>query len=90
MFERISLNEVTRAAVDAMAGQSLDHCREQVATSGTTLNVVSRMVRRYTSAERYAERHTDLIGVGVISFAERRLARFANLCAARGIAYHND
>jgi phosphoglycolate phosphatase-like HAD superfamily hydrolase len=89
MFERISLNDVTRAAIDAMAGQSIDHIREQVATSGTTLNVVSRMVRRYMSAERYAAQHTSLVGVGVITFAECRLARFANLCAARGISFYN-
>lgn len=89
-IERITLSEVTSAAVEAMRGQSVEACKAQVETSGTTLNLVSRMVRRYMAAERYADTKTDLVGVGVITFAQCRLAQFVNRCKARGIAFDCD
>lgn len=90
MANEIHFSDICAFAADAMRDQSRDDIEAQCAISGSTLNVSRRLFRRYASAERYAERYTDLIGVGVISFAAQRVGTFVDRCKARGIAYHND
>ena len=59
----------------ALDGVSPEYVREQCAVKGSRLNVLSRVAKRYMSAERAAGKF-GLVGVGVISFADRRTELF--------------
>lgn len=79
-----SESDVVRAACDIIAPMSLSDVQREVADRASPLFYMSRMLRRYTSAERYAARYTDLVGVGVISFAQGRLVEFQRRVALIG------
>lgn len=89
-FATISFSDICAFAADALRDCATpDDVARATAVSGSTLNVAMRMFRRYASAERYARRYTDLVGVGVISFAGERVAEFVARCERRGISAYN-
>ena len=64
-----------KALRDAIHGKPLEYISTESRKSGTRLNLISRAIGRYYAAEAVAPSF-GLIGVGVISFANARLAKF--------------
>lgn len=70
------LTEVHRAIAAIIAPMSLAQVQAACADRTSAVFYLSRLMRRYDSAMRYADRYTDLIGVGAISFAQARMVEF--------------
>lgn len=70
-----SFKELAAAMNREIEGKTLDFIREQVSQQGTRLNLMSRAITRYFNAEQ-ASKKFGFIGVGCITFAEGRLAKF--------------
>lgn len=66
----------------AIEGKSVEFISAEAHKSGTRLNLLSRALGRYHAAMAAAPRF-NLIGVGAISFAQARLAKF---CARVGLS----
>lgn len=67
--------QLSVALFDALEGKSVDQVRQECKTPGTALYRYTKLIRVYRRAELVA-RQFGLIGVGAISFAEKRLQEF--------------
>ena len=71
----VSHDDLRRAMLATIKDMEAEEIREEVAKSGTRCNLVHRALRRYAAAER-ASLKFGLIGVGCLTFADARLAKF--------------
>ena len=74
-------SELHKAMHDAIAGLTVEDVKNAMNLKGSRIYLISRALRRMYAAEKSAK-NFNLIGVGVISFRDHRLAKY---CAKIGL-----